>query len=96
MQAGDRRLLKGTCLQMLMLALAGIALFWAGHIFSLPDTAQAIRADPNWHPQGQSACFEQQLTLRLFSRAHPLSVALQAAVTLVQSGTHQLWPEEVD
>ena len=55
MQAGDRKLLRGTWSQMLMLALAGIALFWAGHISSLPDTTQAARAFLNWHPQGQSA-----------------------------------------
>ena len=56
MQAGDRRLLRGTGLQIMMLALTGIALFWAGYISSLPDTTRAVRAHLNWHPQGQSIC----------------------------------------
>ena len=96
MQAGDRRLLRGIGLQTLMLALAGVALFWAGHLSSLPDTSQAARAHLNWHPQGQSACFEQQQTLLSISGAHSLDVALQAELMLVQSGRQPVWPEEVD
>ena len=80
----------------MMLALAGIALFWAGHISSLPGTAQAARAYLTWHPQGQSACFERQQTLLTISGAHSLDVALQAELMLVRSGRPQSWPEEVD
>ena len=79
-----------------MLALAGIALFWAGYISSLPDTTRAVRAHINWHPLGQSAvCFEQQQALLPNSGAHPLDVALQAVLMLVQSGRQRHWPDEV-